>query len=148
MPGAASRKRATSSGLKTTGTLRGSCMNKGPKFGVQNDGYHSDHVTSTVYMQSSRKCAEPRLLSPKPSKGPHRLRLNLPSRARAANPLSRLGRPLQSVATQDGCPLPERAVVRSAAVLAEQVADFLFDKFLGVLHAISREKVDRVSPSN
>src|SRR5882724_11157970 len=27
MPGAASRKRATSSGLKTTGTLRGSCMN-------------------------------------------------------------------------------------------------------------------------
>ena len=27
MPGAASRKRATSSGLKTTGGLRGSCMN-------------------------------------------------------------------------------------------------------------------------
>jgi hypothetical protein len=44
----------------------------------------------------------------KPSSGSHRPRLNLPSRARAPNPLRRLGRPLQSVATRDGWPPAER----------------------------------------
>jgi hypothetical protein len=55
-----------------------------------------------LYTRSSRRCAAPRLLSPKPSRGSHRPRLNLPSRTRAPNPLSRLGRPLQGAATQDG----------------------------------------------
>jgi hypothetical protein len=32
--------------------------------------------TALLYMNSSRKCAPPRLLSPKPSKGSHLLRLN------------------------------------------------------------------------
>jgi hypothetical protein len=61
-----------------------------------------------LYMHSSRKCAAPRLLSPKPSRESHRPRLNLPSRAWVPNPLSRLGRPLQSVATRDGWPPAER----------------------------------------
>ena len=58
-----------------------------------------------LYRHSSRKCAAPRRLSPKPKKESHRPRLNLP-RVRAPNPLS-LGRPSQSVATQDGWPPAE-----------------------------------------
>ena len=61
-----------------------------------------------LYTHSSRRCAAPRLLSPKPSRGSHRPRLNSPSRTWAPNPLSRLGRPLQGVATQDGWTPAER----------------------------------------
>ena len=64
--------------------------------------------TALLYTHSSRRCAAPRLLSPKPSRGSHRPRLNLPSRTRAPNPPSRLGRPLQGVATPDGWPPAER----------------------------------------
>ena len=63
--------------------------------------------TALLYTHSSRRCAAPRLLSPKPSRGLHRPRLNLPSRARGPNPLSRLGRPSRSAATRDGWPPAE-----------------------------------------
>ena len=60
-----------------------------------------------LYRHSSRKCAAPRRLSPKPKKESHRPRLNL-RRARVSNPLSRPGHLLQSVATRDGWPPAER----------------------------------------
>jgi hypothetical protein len=59
-----------------------------------------------LYRHSSRKCAAPRRLSPKPKKESHRPRPNLLTVC-APNPLS-LGRPSQSVATQDGWPPAER----------------------------------------
>ena len=67
-----------------------------------------------LYRHSSRKCAAPRRLSPKPKKESHRPRLNLP-RARASSPLSRPGHLLQSVATRDGWPPAKRPMLGASS---------------------------------
>jgi hypothetical protein len=72
--------------------------------------------TALLYRNSSHRCAARRQNSPQPSKGSRLLQPNWPrwtgSPKRTSNPLSRIGRPSQNGALQDGCLPAERTATR------------------------------------